>query len=122
MPTMQMSNAELVRLRADLEAVLLSGTANILSVTRTPDGQGGFTETWGTAVANVACRVDYNQGAEPAAGGALRPFTFWQLTFHQGTNLTAANRVEVGTITYSVSAVDQGNSWDVCLRATGAKI
>jgi hypothetical protein len=117
-----MSETELARLRADLEDTLLPGTANILLVTRTPDGQGGFTDVWGTAVANVACRVDFKQGMEQGADWGYRPFSFWQLTFPQGTNLTAANRVEVGTITYSISAVDAGNSWDACLRATGAKL
>ena len=115
-----MTDAELIRLRADLEAAILPDSANILSVTRVPDGQGGFTETWGTATANVACRVDYRQGGEPVAGEAVRPYSFWQLTFPQGTDLAATMRVEVGTATYSISSVDPGNSWDACLRAVGA--
>ncbi len=117
-----MSDAELARIRADLEVAVLPDTANILSVTRTPDGQGGFTESWGTATTNVPCRADYRQGMEPSAGGALRPFSFWQFTFPQGTGLTAENRIQIGTATYSISGVDAGNSWDVCLRATGAML
>jgi len=117
-----MSDAELARLRADVEATLMPGTANILTVTRTANGQGGFTEAWGTAYIGIPCRADYRQGMEPAAGGAQRPFTFWQLTFPQGTDLAAANRIEIGDDTFSISAVDAGNSWDVCLRAEGAKV
>jgi len=119
------SDDEITRLRADLESAVLPDTANILTVTRTSDGQGGFTESWGTATTNVACKVSQftqTSGGEVLAGGAIRPYTFWQFTFPHGTQLTAANRIEVGTITYSVSAVDPGKSWGACLRARGVKL
>lgn len=118
-------NDEITRLRADLEDAVLPDLANILTVTRVSDGQGGFTETWGTAYTNVACKVSQftqTSGGEQLSGGAIRPYTFWQFTFPHGTQLTAADRIEVGTVTYSVSAVDPGKSWSVCLRARGAKL
>ena len=117
-----LTDAEITQMRTDLEGLALPNTCNILTVTRTPDGQGGFTEAWGTAYEDIACRVDYRQGMEPLAGQAVRPYSFWQFTFPRATVLTAADRVEVGTVTYSISAVDAGNSWDACLRAEGAKL
>lgn len=119
------SAAELARMRADMENVTLPDTCNILSVTKVSDGQGGVTETWGTAIASVACRLDLFTsrgvgiiGSETVVGAALKPYSTWILSVPYGTALTSANRVEVDSNTYNVVEVDAGRSWGGNVRAT----
>lgn len=105
---------ELVQMRADLET-LLPDTCNLLTVTQAADGQGGYTDTWGTATTNLACRLD-NSGrtsgnTRSVSGDSLRPFSSWILTVPQDTTLTTAYRVEHGGNTYSVTSVSAGGSW-----------
>ncbi len=114
--------AEIEQMQADFEDVALPDTCNILSVTRTYDGQGGYTDTWGTATASVACRLDYRTGFETLSGGAVQPYTGWYVTVPHDTSLTSANRVQVGTISYNVVDVDEGHSWELFLRARVEKV
>src|SRR5512138_3781816 len=100
---MMPSAAELARIQADLEAATLPDTCNILSVTQTRDAEGGITDTWGTATANLACRLDslasrglVSAGAEQVVGASLKPYNAWTLTLPHDTTITEANRVEVG--------------------------
>ncbi len=116
------SSQEIERWRADIESAALPDTCVVLSATRVPDGQGGFTQTWGTVLAGLACRLDEKTGMESVAGGALRPYTYWSLTLPYGTTLTASNRVQIGTVVYSVTEVDTGKSWSACVRAKVARI
>lgn len=111
------TTAEIASMRTDLEAVALPDTCNILSVTQTADGQGGFTDAWGTASASVACRLDQKTGMEAQAGGAIQPFSSWVLSVPQATTLTTDHRVEHGGQTYNVISVDDDGSWQVVKRA-----
>ena len=119
MPT----SAEVARWREDLETASLPDTAYILSVSRSSDSQGGWIDTWGT-VTSAACRLDayaskgissFN-GNEMLAGGAVQAFGRWVLTLPHGTDVAVSNRVEVGTRTLNVIAVDSGKSWSAEVR------
>ncbi len=121
--------AELARIQDDLEAVALPDTCNILSLTRTSDGQGRWTETWGTATANVKCRLDsqasrglVTAGAEQVVSASLKPYSDWVITLPHDTIITEANRVQVGSDTFNVTAVDKGQSWGVNVRAMLEKV
>lgn len=111
-----MTSAELTQLRSDVEAYLMPDTCNVLSVTRTSDGQGGWTEAWGTASGTVACRLDAKAGREMDAGGAVQAFHTYTLTLKHGTTITTANRVEVDSSTFAVVSVDTAKSWDAAIR------
>ena len=111
-----LTTAELTQMRADI-ATLMPDTCNILSLTTTSDGQGGYTETWGTATANVSCRLDKRSGREAVSAGAVRTFGTWVLTLPHNTTITAAYRVEHGSVTYSVVHVDSDKSWIASVRA-----
>ena len=106
---------ELAQIRAYLETTL-PDTCNILSLTRTSDSQGGWTEVWGTATLSVECRLDFIANAQGVGGkekvtaGALRPFTQAIVTLPQDTTITAQNRLEHGGNTYTVQSVNLG-SW-----------
>jgi len=112
------SAAELAQIQAAIEAVSFPGSGgNILSVTRTSDGQGGFTETWGTATANLNYRLDPVRGQEQLAGGAILPQFTYVLSLPHGTTITEANRFETDADTYAVRSVDADKSWSGQVRA-----
>jgi head-tail adaptor len=107
--------AELAQMRADILDNMLPDTCNILSVTRTADGEGGWTEAWGTASTSVNCRLDGLNSRESIAGAAVQPFHTYVLTVPWDTTITTDYRVEHGTVTYEIKSVKAG-SWMVCTR------
>jgi head-tail adaptor len=111
---------ELTQIRLDIETCL-PDTCNILSLTRTSDGMGGWSETWGTTYSTVTCRLDFTSGAENVTAGALVPYTRAVVSLPQSTVITAQNRIEHGGNTYTVQAVNLG-SWLGVKRASVEKI
>jgi head-tail adaptor len=111
-----LTDVDLNDMRAAI-AELLPATCHILSVTRTSDGQGGFTDTWGTATANVSCRLDYKRGDERVFGATNQPYNGFVLSLPYDKTITAANRVKIGTTQYNVTMVDNGKSWAAVRRA-----
>ena len=103
-------------MRADIED-LLPDTCDILSVAYTADSEGGFAEAWGTATANVHCRIDYRSGTERITGGAIQPYSKAVLSVPYNTALSLTNRIKVGTITYAVQSINDGQSWQAVKRA-----
>lgn len=110
---------ELAQIRTDLET-LLPDAGTIYSLTRTSDGQGGWTESWATA-GTCACRLDFIGGAENVTAGALVPYTRAIVTMPQATSITAQNRFIHSSGTYTVQAVNTG-SWLGVKRASVEKI
>jgi SPP1 family predicted phage head-tail adaptor len=108
--------AMLTQMRTDIED-LMPDTCNILAGTVTSDGQGGYTETWGTATAGASCRIDKRTGREALSGGAVQTFGTWVLTLPHDTTITAEHRVEHDDATYSVVHVDIDKSWKASVRA-----
>lgn len=120
---MTLPNAdELSRIRTDIQAATFPDTCSILSPTKTPDGQGGVSITWGTAVASVACRLDpVTVSEELIAEGRREDFEFI-LSFPQGTDLESEDRIVHGGNTYSVTGIKSGGSWEAHGRATLKKV
>lgn len=113
---------ELDAIRKDV-LTLLPETGQILVSTGASDGQGGYTETWGTATANVPYRLDPLKGREQVAGAAVQPYHSFVLTLLHGTEITTANRFEAeGGQVYSVTSVDDGKSWQASVRAYVEKV
>ena len=95
---------------------LLPAVCDILTVTRTSDGQGGFTDAWGTATASVKCRLDWKRGDERVFGSNLQPYTGWVLSLPFDTTITETQRIQLGQIVYNVVMVDNNKSWNAVLR------
>lgn len=108
-----MDDIELTRIRADI-GELMPDTGYILSVTRTSDGGGGWTDSWGTA-STVTCRVDYTRGVEVLAGGAVQPKRQLVATVPYSTVVTTANRFQFNSTSFAISSVSVG-SWQTCKR------
>ena len=110
-----MDDIELTRIRSDI-GELMPENGYILSVTRTSDGGGGWTDTWGTA-STVDCRVDYTRGVEVLAGGAVQPKRQLVATVPYSTVVSTANRFEYGGVSFAIASVSAG-SWQTCKRLT----
>ena len=101
---------------------LFPDTCTILSLSWSSDGAGGQTETWGTATSNVPCRVDYQSGKESNKGAALVPYQKAIISMAYDVTITPANRVTVGSNTFSIQAVNNGQSWQGVTRCTAELI
>jgi len=110
---------ELAQMREDINDLLESTntTCDILSVAYTSDGEGGMAETWGTATANVACRIDYRSGSEKMTGGAIQSYSKAVLSLPYTTTISTKNRVQIDACIWSVLSVNDKQSWDVVRRA-----
>lgn len=97
-------------------AELLPDTAAILFVTNVPDGMGGQTQTWGTATASVAFRLDMESGSEMVSGGALEPFTKYKGSLPYDTTITETMRILHNGVTYAVTSVNANQSWKAVVR------
>ena len=107
---------ELAQMREDIED-LMPDTCDILSVAYTSDGEGGMTEAWGTALADVNCRIDYRSGSEKMTGGAIQPYNKAVISLPYTTALTTKHRVKLDDFVWAVLSVNEGQSWDVVRRA-----
>lgn len=107
---MTLTSAELTAMR-DAINQLMPQTCNILTVTLAADGQGGNTQTWGTAYSSVSCRLDVVSGMEQVTGGALQPYTHAMLSVPYDTTITQSDRVEVGSNTYAIKTVNVDQGW-----------
>ena len=108
------SDKELDAMRSAVEG-LFPDTCNLLTVTQTSDGEGGFTDAWGTITADVACRLDYITApmTETVTGSAVRTFKSYELALPHDTVITEAYRVEVNDVTYNVTGVDAAQAWQI---------
>jgi hypothetical protein len=107
--------ADLTQMRSDL-AQLLPDTCAITTGTTTVDSSGGWSMTWGTTIASIACRLDPKQGLERIIGGAIQPYHGYVMTLPYNATIATNNRVVHGGIEYNVISVDQDKSWPVCTR------
>lgn len=112
-----LSTAELAQMRSDLESVALPDTCDIMTVSRAADGEGGMTDTWGTATAAVPCRIDAQGGGESDVARSTEPYATFVLTLPQDAEVTADDRIVHNGWTYAVTAVDDDSSWMTCKRA-----
>ncbi len=90
---------------------LLPDSCNILSLTSTSDGAGGYSEAWGTVTA-VSCRLDVKEMRDIVSGGAVQSYIKTMLSVPYDTSITEVNRVEHGGVTYAVVAPPNSDqSW-----------
>ena len=117
-----LTTAEIAQMRADVEDLVLPDKGYILTLSQVSDGQGGFTDTWGTATAYTKCRLDYLSGMEAVFGGALKPYSGWNLTVPYSGTLTTQHRFYLNGDTYAVVELDTDKSWNLFVRAKVVKV
>jgi len=115
--TRGLSAKELAQIRADI-AGLLPDTCDILAVTRTSDGAGSWTEVWGTATADVPCRLDFtcrldfrSYGKEVNTAYALTPYKSGIISMEYDETITTANRILLNSVEYNITGVNDNQSW-----------
>jgi hypothetical protein len=116
-----LSNDELTDMRNTIQDFLLPDTCNLLSLSSSSDGAGGFTDTWGTATANLACRLDTQNGRYTDLDGGVQTYKKLVLSIPYNATITEANRIEYGSNIYQVISVNEG-SWLAVKRAEVEKI
>lgn len=120
--TIALTAEELAAMREGI-AELLPDTGAILSLTQVSDGMGGLTDTWGTATASVAYRLDAQRGDEQTAAASTRPYHTYVLTLAHDATITTAHRFQdTDGHRYNVTSVDDPKSWAACIRAYVEKV
>ncbi len=115
-----LTDSDLDYMRAIVKETL-PDKCNILAETLAADGQGGATSSWGTVSTSIACRLDsITQRAEmmQVAGGGQKAAHQFMLSLPYDTAISAGNRVEMGSTTYTVVSVNANQSWMAVGRAT----
>lgn len=82
--------------------------ASLKAKTLTPDGGGGYSESWDT-VALVWCAIEPLSGDDVLSADRLESRIRHRLLVRRGTNASAGNRMVVGDRIFAVHAVlDEG--------------
>lgn len=79
----------------------LNQRARILSRATTPDGAGGYTETWNTA-ATVWAKLESLSGDEAFVAQAIRTRARYRITVRRNPAIEPARRVVLGTRTFRI--------------------
>lgn len=117
---MALSTAELAQIRSDI-GELFPDTGYILSCVHDTGDDGSPTETWSTD-GTASCRVDYKSGKQVLTGAAIVPYQKAVISMEYDEEITTANRVTVGDYTFSIEAVNVGQSWIGVKRITAEVI
>lgn len=112
---MVLTIAELAIMRETIE-LLLPDTCVICTITNTPDGEGGITQSRATTTADVPCRLDVMQGREQVTGGAIQPYIAYKLSLPYDTTVSQANIIEHDSVDYHVKSVNLSQSWGAVVR------
>jgi hypothetical protein len=95
----------------------LPDEATIRRFTSTPDGGGGFTETWET-IGPVAARIDpaVGGGEQSTTGGAIDDRTTHVVTMPAMADIEEPDRVQINGVEYEVTVVRKGGSRELFRR------
>lgn len=86
-------------------ATLMVHTVDGWRVTRTPDGKGGWTETWANHAPGLPCRIQPLSAAEIARYATVEVEVTHRIYFSGVVDVLAADRLTYGTRTFEVKGV-----------------
>jgi SPP1 family predicted phage head-tail adaptor len=118
--TAMLSAGQLASMRSTLNASL-PDTAAVHRDTLSSDSAGGYTTSAAT-VATVACRVSPSGGRESVVAGKVDAVSTWTITLPALTDVTAKDRLIVGSRTFEVAAVLDPRSWEIGRRVLCVEI
>jgi len=100
---------------ADLRAVqadFLPDTCTLRAVTRSSDGQGGWTDAWADTYTGVPCRLAVMpiQGGESAAGSQVTSLSAWVLHIPWDQAVDPEWRVVHEGITYEIVQLEASHT------------
>ena len=115
--------ADIARMRATA-ASIFDQTCKIERGTVTNDGQGGFSESWGTVAGTVACRVGVMGGPGDIRDSASRreysDVHVLRVAFNQ--DIEPADRVTISGDVWQVEEVLEEHQWMTVKRAKITKV
>ena len=91
-------------------------TVHLLRNVPQEDGQGGFTDAYQIAYADVTARLSEMSGKERLQVGKLNVDDDYVLTLPYDQEVNEGMQVQRGDITYSVIFVNSGRSYDTARR------
>lgn len=113
-----LSAAELSAMR-EIEELVMPSTGVIERYALTPDGMGGYAETW-SAVGTVSCDLwPVNQREErerTRAGAQVISKADWFITVPFDTDITAEDRMVIDSRSFEIVFVPNDRSWSTALR------
>jgi head-tail adaptor len=116
------SAADLAAMRAT-QALALPSTCSISRRALSADGMGGYSETWATLTASVACRLSpHSAPTEVIMAERYGGRQTWQLTVPSGTDVTADDRVTIGSVTYEVVGINSAGAWETARRVIVGRV
>ena len=112
-----LSKADMVYLRAEAEN-LLPDTCAIQERQTIADDYGGFTESWATSYQGVPCRLSEMQRVQGEGTQGTRESgdTSWVFTLPHDQAISRDDRVVHGGVTYEVTFINEGRSYDTVRR------
>lgn len=117
------SAADIARMRATAE-LILDQTCKIERPTITNDGQGGWSQTWGTVAGTVSCRLGIQGGPgdirEAASRAEFSDVLILRVAYDQ--DLEPTDRVTINTDVYQVEEVTDEHQWMISKRAKVTKV
>lgn len=109
-----LSAADLEYMRNSTER-LMPDSCNLVSITNTPDGEGGVAQARGTVGTSI-CRLDVVSGREQVTGGAIQPYISYVMSLPYDTTLQADYIIEHSGADYAVKSINLGQSWKAVVR------
>lgn len=117
------SAADIARMR-DMADSIFDQTCKIERGTVTNDGQGGWSEAWGTVAGTVACRLGVQGGPGDIREGANRrefsDVLILRVAYNQ--DIAQADRVTVNGDVYQVEELLDEHQWMMVKRAKVTKV
>ncbi len=101
---------ELTDIRAEVEK-MLPGTCTIMDRSTTRDAIGGGTATWGTASADVLCKLAPERAMVGGLGGQVSVYTGWVLSVPFDQAVTAGQRVVYDSDNFEVVSVEDDHDF-----------
>jgi len=111
------SAGELTAMRAVAEQAM-TATCTIQTFTNTPDGMGGFSQSWANTYTSVVCRLAARNvaGSDQLEGDQFKAVTSWVLTVPYDQVVTVQNRVVIGGDTFEVESLQDDHDYRTARR------
>ncbi|HEX3810019.1 MAG TPA: head-tail adaptor protein [Rhizomicrobium sp.] len=86
----------------------LNQRATLLARSMTPDGGGGFSESW-NAIATLWVKLEAQSGSDAFGPDATEPRTRYRVTLRRNADVAAGQRLGIGTRAFAINnLLDEG--------------
>lgn len=115
------SAAELEDMRATAE-LSMEETALVKRAANTTDSQGGYTTSWSTQETTTGRLAPGGGASEQLFAEELQSRTAWTIWLPQGTDVTARDRIAIGTRTFEVLGIVAPHTYETARGAVCVEV